>query len=473
MRALHVAVALIGVVGWQSSWAAQPLLGISARPAEALIDETPAIVVSGAAPGARLRVTAELTDDGGTRWLGSGEYFANLAGTIDLSKAASLAGTYCGVDGRGLFWSMLPVELAGLASRCGVPAEDWQGPASPTWKDPLSPIQITLTVAVVESAKQPAATARATYRALRMAPGVRVTKVSEGRIRGMLFEPADAKDSPVALVFTGSGGGVSANNAALLASRGITAFALAYFNYEDLPREHVNVPLEYFREGIEWVQRRTGRERVAVMGASRGGEAALLVAATYPKLVSAVVAMVSVHVVYGGIKSSLSDMYTVPAWTLNGRVVPYAGAAPGTLPAPGETRMRATFRPLYLRAWSPQFDERYAIRVERIEAPVLLLSAGGDELWPSAIGSEKIVARLKAHAFSYPVEHIAYEGAGHAISQPATLVYSLGQRAFHPAVKSYIPIGGTPEASSAATLDGVARAISWIKRHARSGGGAD
>ena len=55
-------------------------------------------------------------------------------------------------------------------------------------------------------------------------------------------------------VLGGSGGGLPQGLAALLASHGYVALALAYFSYEHLPAELVSIPLEYFETGMRWLQ---------------------------------------------------------------------------------------------------------------------------------------------------------------------------------------------------------------------------
>ena len=47
----------------------------------------------------------------------------------------------------------------------------------------------------------------------------------------------------------GTGGGLSQHRAALLASKGFVTLALAYFNYEDLPKE-IELDYDYFDVGI-------------------------------------------------------------------------------------------------------------------------------------------------------------------------------------------------------------------------------
>ena len=59
----------------------------------------------------------------------------------------------------------------------------------------------------------------------------------------MLFRPQDQSSIPGIIVLSGSGGGLNEQTAALFASHGIAALALAYFHHEDLPEDLENIPL--------------------------------------------------------------------------------------------------------------------------------------------------------------------------------------------------------------------------------------
>ncbi len=56
---------------------------------------------------------------------------------------------------------------------------------------------------------------------------------------------------PAILDLFGTGGGLIEHRAALLASKGFVAFALAYFAYDDLPGNLDNFDLSYVRVGFE------------------------------------------------------------------------------------------------------------------------------------------------------------------------------------------------------------------------------
>ena len=55
------------------------------------------------------------------------------------------------------------------------------------------------------------------------------------------------------------------------------------------------------------------------------------------------------------------------------------------------------------------------IPVEKIHAPILLLSSKNDEVWPSYESSIFIEKRLREHGFTYPVKHVDYEHMSHAM----------------------------------------------------------
>jgi acetyl esterase/lipase len=103
------------------------------------------------------------------------------------------------------------------------------------------------------------------------------------------------------VVFGGSeGGNFMIDAAGLLAAHGYPTLSLAYFGEPGLPKELVNVPLEYFARAVRVLRRQPGvdPDHIAVMGDSRGGEAALLVASTFPHLIHGAIGLVPSATVY-------------------------------------------------------------------------------------------------------------------------------------------------------------------------------
>jgi pimeloyl-ACP methyl ester carboxylesterase len=167
----------------------------------------------------------------------------------------------------------------------------------------------------------------------------------------------------------------------------------------------VNIPLEYFRTALEWLDRRPEVEpaRVSVLGISYGSEAALLLAVHFPKLVHGVAALVPSSVVTCGIigagrANSSSPLCLGSPWTLGGKPLPHTAILNNPRP------------------WD---DARAVIPVERIRAPVFLACGGHDEIWSSCPYARAIVARRKAHGEA--TELLVYPTAGHHVGTPFIL----------------------------------------------------
>lgn len=219
---------------------------------------------------------------------------------------------------------------------------------------------------------------------------VRVVPVRERGLVGVAYYPAESGPRPAVIVLPGSQGGIPGPGAHAggLVSRGYVVLALAYFNAVGLPPLLQNIPLEYFATAVDWLKSQplVDPARIGVLGTSRGGELALLLGATYPSAFRVVVANVPSSVVWPG----LSDDSEAPAWTFEGK--PLRSVRSNFSPADRSLSGRERF---VKRLRDPDAVRGAEIPVERIGAPVLLLSGKDDQLWPSDLFAERVVARLK------------------------------------------------------------------------------
>ena len=187
--------------------------------------------------------------------------------------------------------------------------------------------------------------------------------------------PTDGTARPGVLVVGGSDGGLSEGMAALLASHGFAALALAYFRAEPCARSDGN-PTRVLRDSHPLArppaERGGGRSRRG--RPSRGGELALLLAATFPEI-TAVVGYVPSGVVHAGIAASPAPGGAPrSAWTYRGRPLPFVpppidGRPPGPTVASPEAPLELT--PMFLKSLEDRTAvEAAAIFVERIRGPV-------------------------------------------------------------------------------------------------------
>lgn len=291
--------------------------------------------------------------------------------------------------------------------------------------------------------------------------------VREGGLVGTLFLPSTAPPRAAVLTLGGAGGGLVEGAAESFASEGFAALALAYFGLDRLPRELVEIPLEYFEGAISWLRRHPAvdSERVAVVGNSKGGELALLLAATYPKDIRAVVGYAPSAIVWQGIPLDREFYYGGPRspWAFRGEPLPFVALArPGTSEVVRITEHLLDDRPISTRAFyeralrDKEAVAAASVPVERIEAPVLLISGTDDRLWPSTRFSEMAVERLKAHDDSFSCEHLRYEGAGHMIAPPG----------YEPRTSwaSRFELGGSMDANEFANADSWTKVLDFLER---------
>jgi len=302
---------------------------VRVTPAVGLYDQARTIVISHLAAGRLVSVTATSRRSDGV-WSARATFKA-ASGLVDLARDAPVSGSYRGVSPMGLFWS---------EHRVG------PGSASPG---------VTSTTIAVSAASRRLVSGHVTQ--LLSGPGVteHVERGATAGFYGEYFAPPGSGRRPAVVVWGGSERGLSEgpSMAALLASHGIPALALAYFDEPGLPCSLSNIPLEYFARAIRWLgsQPEVDRGRVWAMSGSRGSEAALLVASHWPQLVHGVVVSAPSSEIYGSIEGQCST--TAPAaWTLDGAPLPHAyvavsdvvyqpdGSASGSAGVPGRAGRR-------------------------------------------------------------------------------------------------------------------------------------
>jgi dipeptidyl aminopeptidase/acylaminoacyl peptidase len=190
-------------------------------------------------------------------------------------------------------------------------------------------------------------------------------------------------------------------------SQGYAFLALGYFGAEGAPDSLDRISLEKVYGAIIAATKnpKIDKDRIALIGGSKGGELALLLASHF-SAITCVVAIVPSHVAFPGLTSHLSTS----SWMYQGKEVPYVPVSEETIPALIKRDFRSAFD---IMLQDKAAVEKALIPVERINGPVLLISATRDEMWSSTPMSEAIMERLKANNFGYKYKHIAIEG-GHA-----------------------------------------------------------
>jgi dienelactone hydrolase len=245
------------------------------------------------------------------------------------------------------------------------------------------------------------------------------------------------------LVLGGSTGGTDETVATALAEAGFVSLALAYFGVTGLPDRLAEIPVETVERGVLWLRDHpsVGGLRVALVGASKGGELALLAASLFSEHLSAVVGFSASPVVWQAVPRDRRDRQQ-PArssWTSAGAAVPFLRYGRPSLSTIASLAIaQLLHRPLRLLGLyehalkrAPQAVADAMIPVEQIAAPILLISGTDDQLWPSTTLAELAMTRLAESERPYGDMHLSYKGAGHLAGRPAersagTQRYALG-----------------------------------------------
>lgn len=347
---------------------------VTTRPKSSVADQAVHIVVTGLNSGEPVTVQVSSTDARGVRWRSSATYRANATGDVDLDEAPATSGSYRGISGMGVIWSMRPER---------------PDPAGAYFWDNQEPMAFNVTV-TTGGRQVASASFERRFSPIPLAQSTESLR-ADGFV-GDFWHPANTVTRrPAIVVLGGSGGGLPVLLPALLASNGYPALGVAYFAEPGLPQALSRIPLEYFAKALRWLARQPSVDpsRLAVLGASRGSEAAQLLGVYYSHLVHAVVASVPSNVALCSYPACSG-----PAWTFHGKAVPYTSEV-------GQTR--------------PTDNPAAVIPDQRIQGPVFLACGEADQTWISCPYARAILHLLNAHHDRWTHVLYAYPGAGHAV----------------------------------------------------------
>lgn len=252
---------------------------------------------------------------------------------------------------------------------------------------------------------------------------------------GLLARPDDVGSGTGVLVVAGSSGRVDEDRVRLLARHGAVAMSIQWFGGPGQPPGICEVPLETFSAALDLLEPHC--DRLAVIGTSKGAEAALLLGVHDPR-VDVVAAFAPTHVAWANVGPGI-DGQSHPyrsSWTLDGAPVPFVPydetwSTDEAAPA---------FRELYRSSLErfPAEARAAAIPVERIRGEVLVVAGGDDLVWPAADHAREIQRRRDEAGLETTV--LTDARAGHRTVLPGETPPSGGMA---------MQRGGTPEADAA------------------------
>lgn len=253
---------------------------------------------------------------------------------------------------------------------------------------------------------------------------VKTTVVSDG-FEGILF-PIENKKGKVIIVVSGSNGGMRMTKscAQFYCENGIPALAVALFKTKGTQKNLDRVPIEYIENAIRWL-RDKGYERIGIDGTSKGSEIALLSASMFSEL-SCVIARVPSYFISEGLVADgkAQKPSGTSCWSYRGNEIPFAPYNTREFNIP-RLLIREKEMNLISVNRGKAVTEETLIPIEKIKAPILLLSAINDTIWDSYESSLYMEKYLREKNFSYPYKHIAFRAMGHIMLTKISVFYML------------------------------------------------
>jgi dienelactone hydrolase len=373
-------------------------------------------------------------------------FMTDSKGQIQLNKNKPILATYSGVDSLGIFWSMtkpkfineeLPFEVKNLKWNTIYFQLEADGKI-------ISKNELQLIIKT---------------------PDINYEEIRKKDLVANFYYPKNKQNLPLIVLLGGGEGGIGPDEfAKIISSHGYAVMALGYFGMENLPKNLERIPLEYFFNSIDWAKEKQfiDTSRIVILGGSKGGEAALLVASMRRDIKGVIAVAPSIVRWQGLINGPITFFFKKSSWMLNGKELPYLKNCYSSSEIEkfhrnsNQIELREFFKTIYTEDKSK--IEPAIIEVEKINGPILLVAGKDDKCWPSYYMCQMIEKRLDSLKFDHQVVGLYYDNAGHNICSPElmpTINYKYQQFA----------VGGKDSENSAAQIDAWNKMIDFLQTH--------
>lgn len=408
-----------------------------------MIDEPLDIKVYTSEPNQQVTIRMEVDDDEQKTFHSYGDFTSDESYEIDLNTAAPVNGTYHQADGAGLLWSMISKKTNKDDYFVKKSDKNLEATLYVTTDDEIHATEV-ITIRFKDDS-------------------VEKIELDHDDIKGNLYAPAAPGSYPSVMILSGSDGGNEAHAASYLAGKGYLVLALSYFNDEGLNEHLEKVDLAYFKRAADYLSHHEkSNGKVNLAGYSKGAELALLLGSVFNCFQSIVAGSASNYVT-SGMKGGI--FAPVPGWMLDGEALPYLKMKFPVSFMFSTIKNYIRKRPMYfLEIWKKSLGRKsvseYKIRVDKIDAPLLIISGGDDMLWPSGNFNDEIQKERNNENDIY----LSYKKAGHFISFPYSF-YQSPANVHMDLDGMIINFGGTKHENAQAAEDSLGKILAFLEQN--------
>ncbi|MEM6629079.1 MAG: acyl-CoA thioester hydrolase/BAAT C-terminal domain-containing protein [Bacteroidota bacterium] len=252
-----------------------------------------------------------------------------------------------------------------------------------------------------------------------------------GKTEAKLFL-SGGKQQPLVVGFGGSeGGNIYAEEQSQelrnrLLDQGFAFLAIGYFDGTNTPKAIDRISLSAIYDTINSQADRVeiDKNRIALLGGSRGGELVLNLGSHYKGF--------KAIVVLGAPNVSLPAHFgwnPTSSWMIHGEELDFIPASDASIK---KVRKASFFEGMKSLLKENEGKEIGKIEVEKIGCPLLMISARQDEVWPSTYMAEQMMERLKTHNFSHEYIHIPIDGNHAELSEQTGLIIEFLKKKLQP-----------------------------------------
>jgi dipeptidyl aminopeptidase/acylaminoacyl peptidase len=257
---------------------------------------------------------------------------------------------------------------------------------------------------------------------------------NHGQVDAQLFQGKQEKQ-PLVVAFGGSSGGMlyaqesSREFREKILSMGYALLTIGYIGTENSQSEIDRVSLDAIYDTIRSYQNHPmiDGQKTALLGFSRGGELVLNLAGRFNDF-DAVVSIVPPNMTMPH-RFNWLGLFETSAWTMDGKEIP-------CITSTYKTRRILRNDGLHKALSEVLKDNRTAgkaeIPVERMNCPVLIISAKNDEVWPSAMMGDLIIKRLQENNYGCYYKHIVVDGGHSDTYQDYNMIIEFMKEHFNP-----------------------------------------